>query len=725
MPSKILLIPILQAIFDKRRPEPEHSRFEVARQTESGENNQSASDKEWKKSPAIWTRIKDYLWGQEDEESRREYTPNFRWTPILSGVIIPFAILLEIPGLTEHWYIRTVANKTVETQENPKILDAGLAISMASAVVANVALITRFLERRVRLSTCIAIGGLVVHDIINIIIITIFGVIHRVDDGFTYGQAFWMTICSTIASVITTISLIYDWVRTPEFARSGSGLTRKQRLLVIIVMILLCYIALGAMCYSFIMSLSFQNGLYFTVVSIETVGFGDIILTTTLGRVFSIFYNTFGIINLGLAVSTTRETIIESFENSYRKRRVERDQLKHARAHIRAAEQLLRRMGQPVYVPLSPSLDPPETIIHQNCGIADRTRTFTTGSIRNRRRNTHAHDKLVLNVWALSKEQRRALFGEGGVAGTGVGVGATSVTGTGIRESPVPEELGSGPEPSPNTSVQNVNPDPITLIEQFHAELGGPGHEEENADYMELKDRLESDEKKEFAVKLGVACSLFVAFWLIGSGVFVATEGWTFGESMFFCFCTFSTVGYGDFAPKTPAGRAFFVGWALFGIAAMTILISVLTEAYSSRYKTIIHSSVLDRAIKSRRQRPHSHRTHRAPTQSDINALAIELITNARAMREHMAWFVHSSGIKDAPEGIVKVLDDIAEGENMDARVKKDFMSNDEARKTVFVMSFERMLHDLACVAEEVARVPRQGSQDEIEVGDNVGDLRS
>ncbi|KEP48325.1 ion channel protein [Rhizoctonia solani 123E] len=729
MPSKILIIPIIQAIFDKRRPEPENStRFEVARQTESGENVPTASDKEWKKPPAIWTRIKDYLWGQEDEESRREYTPNFRWTPILSGVIIPFAILLEIPGLTEHWYIRTVANKTVETQENPKILDAGLAISMASAVVANVALITRFLERRVRLSTCVAIGGLVVHDIINIIIITIFGIIHRVDDGFTYGQAFWMTVCSTIASVITTISLIYDWVRTPEFARSGSGLTRKQRLLVIIVMILLCYIALGAMCYSFIMSLSFQNGLYFTVVSIETVGFGDIILTTTLGRVFSIFYNTFGIINLGLAVSTTRETIIESFENSYRKRRVERDQLKHARAHIRAAEQLLRRMGQPVYVPLPHSLGPSETIIHQNCGIADRTRTFTAGSIGNRRRHMHAQEKLVLNVWALSREQRRALFGEGGVAGTGVGVGtivgATGATGAGIRESPAPEELGSALEPSPNTSVQNVNSDPVTLIEQFHAELGGPGHEEENADYTELKERLESDEKKEFAVKLGVACSLFVAFWLIGSGVFVATEGWKFGESMFFCFCTFSTVGYGDFAPKTPAGRAFFVGWALFGIAAMTILISVLTEAYSSRYKTIIHSSVLDRAIKSRRQRPHSH-THRAPTQSDLDALAIELITTARAMREHMAWFVHSSGIKSAPEGIVKVLDDIAEGENMDARVKKDFMSNDEARKTVFVMSFERMLHDLACVAEEVARVPRQGSQDEIEVGDNVGDRRS
>lgn len=32
-----------------------------------------------------------------------EFIPNYRWLPILSGVTIPFAILLQIPGLTERW----------------------------------------------------------------------------------------------------------------------------------------------------------------------------------------------------------------------------------------------------------------------------------------------------------------------------------------------------------------------------------------------------------------------------------------------------------------------------------------------------------------------------------------------------------------------------------------------------------------------------------------------
>lgn len=51
---------------------------------------------------------------------------------------------------------------------------------------------------------------------------TDFGVIHRFNDGFTYGQSFWFTICSTGASLLTNISLIVDYVRTKDFALSSA-----------------------------------------------------------------------------------------------------------------------------------------------------------------------------------------------------------------------------------------------------------------------------------------------------------------------------------------------------------------------------------------------------------------------------------------------------------------------------------------------------------------------
>lgn len=189
-----------------------------------------------------YQRCKAYIFPPEESDATLErFVPNYRWTPIISGVVVPFSILLEIPGLTEHWYVRTEANNVVESKSNPPILDVGLAISMACALAANICLLMRFLETRVKTVTLLTIVFLTLHgetrdvlvsldvpnlaeDIINIVAITVFGVQHRFDDGFTYGQSFWLTVCSTVASSVTNISVIVDYVRTPEFARSGESL---------------------------------------------------------------------------------------------------------------------------------------------------------------------------------------------------------------------------------------------------------------------------------------------------------------------------------------------------------------------------------------------------------------------------------------------------------------------------------------------------------------------
>ncbi|KAG8896758.1 hypothetical protein FRB99_008674, partial [Tulasnella sp. 403] len=343
----------------------------------------------------VLRRIRYFVFQSDpDRVDDREFIPNYRYLPILSGVLSPLAILLEIPGLTEHWYVRTEGKKQVEVRQNPAIIDVAMAVSMACALFANIALIVRFLERRVKLMTYTCMAWLILHDIINVVTVTTFGVIHRFDDGFTYGEAFWMCVCSTIFSVIVTVTLAFDLITTPDFAKSGSGLTKKQRSLVIVVMILICYIALGSLVFSIIMDLTFQDGLYFTVVTIETIGFGDITPNNTASTIFCIIYATIGIVNVGLVVTTTRETVIEAFENAYRKRSAEvarrRQENKVLKAQQRARriaiEQELQEAGLPLYV----REDVP------------RTRSNTTGGGRGGGGvglmvHNHVHSKLVLN----------------------------------------------------------------------------------------------------------------------------------------------------------------------------------------------------------------------------------------------------------------------------------------------------------------------------------------
>jgi potassium channel subfamily K, other eukaryote len=110
-----------------------------------------------------YQRFWRFLCPETSEKDIENYIPNYRITPIVSGIVIPFSILLEIPGLTDRWYIKTEGKDTVDTKPNPVILDVGLGFSIVCAVFASAALITRFLGHRVKLSTIVCVVFLTIH----------------------------------------------------------------------------------------------------------------------------------------------------------------------------------------------------------------------------------------------------------------------------------------------------------------------------------------------------------------------------------------------------------------------------------------------------------------------------------------------------------------------------------------------------------------------------------
>ena len=111
--------------------------------------------------PRWLVKIKEVLFASHDDHD--DFVPNYRRLPIISGSLIPFSILLEIPGLTEHWYVRTEGNQVVESRPNPPLVIVAMSFSMALALLANAALVYRFLERRVKASTIVCIVSLTLH----------------------------------------------------------------------------------------------------------------------------------------------------------------------------------------------------------------------------------------------------------------------------------------------------------------------------------------------------------------------------------------------------------------------------------------------------------------------------------------------------------------------------------------------------------------------------------
>jgi potassium channel subfamily K len=81
----------------------------------------------------------------------------------------------------------------------------------------------------------------------------------------------------------------------------------------------------------------------------------------------------------------------------------------------------------------------------------------------------------------------------------------------------------------------------------------------------------------------------FGILWCIGAVVFWRIEknaqGMTYFQALYFCYISLLTIGYGDLAPKTNAGRCFFFIWSLIAVPTMTILVSDMGDTVVNKFK--------------------------------------------------------------------------------------------------------------------------------------------
>ncbi|KAH8927374.1 voltage-gated potassium channel [Atractiella rhizophila] len=630
--------------------------------------------------------------GKEDGDAE-ELPVVYRWTPIVSGILCPFSIMMEIPGLTDHWYVKTVDNVPVVYQNNPTILNVALGFSMSFAVLANIALIMRFLEHRPRTSTLIAIFFLTLHDILNIISLIWFAIIHAVDDGFTYGQSFYLVLVSTVISLIVNGSLIIDAYLFFRSAK-GSGLTERQRGLVVCFMVWLIWLSFGAGCNVQILKISFQDSLYYTLTTIGTTGFGDFHPTTTLGKVFSIFYDSVGIVMLAVLVASTRETVIEGFEKSYRSRRERILRKARERREVKERRWFRERFGR----------------------VKDHHHRH-----RHRHRHSHSHD-----------HENTVEKGKGKDGGEPVEWEAPYA----IREEEerVREEtagLFSRLFRRVRKHAQHL-PQPLERLRKVGT--GSESEKEQELAFKRFRREMEDEEMEEYLTKIGLSVLLFFFFWVVGTIVFHFTERWNWFDSFWFCYVTFSTIGYGDFTPTTPAGRAFFIAWAIFGISTLTILFSVCAEAWSARFKHSLRSASMRRAFhKFQSSRPDSpvssspsNQDHPAAANSrhpayEMHILASKLKESFKHLSSSERREENGSGSSSSalPQKIVEVApilqrlktDPVAVDmleKDVELLSGGDAEEKEKIERVLFWANAEKHFEDLVKFSEECIRIARE-----------------
>lgn len=62
----------------------------------------------------------------------------------------------------------------------------------------------------------------------------------------------------------------------------------------------------------------------------------------------------------------------------------------------------------------------------------------------------------------------------------------------------------------------------------------------------------------------------------IGTVVYHYVEGWTWLDSLYFSTITLTTIGFGDFAPQTDAGKIFTIIYIVIGIGMILAFINTV-----------------------------------------------------------------------------------------------------------------------------------------------------
>ncbi|KAJ5279577.1 hypothetical protein N7478_004949 [Penicillium angulare] len=250
--------------------------------------------------------------------------------PLVAAAAGPLANVMSIVALVMPWRSKIISkidgpagNWVQEGYDDPHWVTAFNAVSLFCGVVGNIFLLLNFTQTVryiIALPVTIVLWFLAPGILMGL---TASLSIYSPPDGTEdiYSQAFWSAVIAAILYFILSFLLMINMLgyflgRYPQHF----SLTDDQRTLILQMTAFVVWLLIGAAIFQRVLGISFADALYFCDITVLTLGFGDVTPKTSVGRGLVWPYAVFGVIMLGLVISSIHRFAKEiHYDNVVRK----------------------------------------------------------------------------------------------------------------------------------------------------------------------------------------------------------------------------------------------------------------------------------------------------------------------------------------------------------------------------------------------------------------------
>ena len=95
-----------------------------------------------------------------------------------------------------------------------------------------------------------------------------------------------------------------------------------------------------------------------------------------------------------------------------------------------------------------------------------------------------------------------------------------------------------------------------------------------------MEEGANEEEHKKYHIKLMYICVAILIVLVIGTLFYHNIEGWDYLDALYFSTATITTVGYGDFTPRTDIGKLFTIFYIFIGVGIALYGLSIIVAHF-------------------------------------------------------------------------------------------------------------------------------------------------